>query len=147
MHADSMVILESGSRWPSWLGEAAEAARHTSVVAQKPGETPAAFRRRAGRRIRALRHPLTATLVCGPESCAARSTLRRTLAQALIDTMTELGRGHVVLVADGGHGTQRQVVDLARDLSQQLDPRAMVSVRFRALPREQVALSQTALAS
>jgi hypothetical protein len=147
MRADSMVILEAGGRWPSWLGEPADAATHTSVVAQQPGETLGAFKRRANRRIRSLERPLTATLVCGPKTGIGQQALRRSLAEALIQTMNGFGRGHVVLVADGGHMTRRQVVSLATELSHRLDPQSMVSLRFRALPPEQQVAFQTALAS
>jgi hypothetical protein len=146
MTVDSLVVLESRSRWPTWLGEAAEAAGHTAVVAQRQTETLAAFKRRATRRMRSLQGratPQTALLVCNCEAHAERFESRRSLLQTLLCMMQRADQGHVVLVADGNYALRRRLASLASELNNKLAPDSFVAVRFRALPRAEPATIET----
>jgi hypothetical protein len=146
MTIDSLVVLESEARWPTWLGEAAEAAGHTAVVAQRKTETLAAFKRRATRRMRSLQGratPQTGLLVCNCEAGAGQFESRRSLLQALLSMMQRADRGHVVLVADGDYALRRRLAWLASELNTSLAPDSFVAVRFRALPRAEAPAIET----
>jgi hypothetical protein len=138
MGANSIVILESASRWPAWMGDDPPATNDVAVVAQRQGESLTAFKRRATQQIRSLqatRPPLTAVLVCGAGRSTESFAFRHFVLQQLLAMMQRAGRGHLVLVADADHAQQRRLAWLAAGLSEQLDEDSMVSLRFRVMPQ------------
>ena len=138
MGATTVVILESGSRWPTWLGEDPAATRDVAVVAQRAGESLKSFKRRATRRVRSFETsaaPLTGVLVCSMGVSTEAFAFRHAVMQKLLGMMQAAQRGHVVLVADGDYAQQRRLAWLAAGLNEQLDETSMVSLRFRTMPR------------
>ncbi len=138
MGATTVVILESGSRWPTWLGEDPAATKDVAVIAQRAGESLKSFKRRATRRIRSFETnaaPLTGVLVCSGGVSTEAFALRHAVMQKLLGMMQAAQRGHVVLVADGDYAQQRRLAWLAAGLNEQLDDTSMVSLRFRTMPR------------
>jgi hypothetical protein len=138
MGATTVVILESGSRWPTWLGEDPAATRDVAVIAQRAGETLKSFKRRATRRIRSFDSktaPLTGVLVCSGGVSTEAFAFRHAIMQKLMGMMQAAQRGHVVLVADGDYAQQRRLAWLAAGLNEQLDESSLVSLRFRTMPR------------
>ena len=135
MRPESMVIMESESRWPTWLGDPADASRHMAMVMQRPYESLSAFKRRAAARIDRVQGnipPLTATLVCNRRSGKDSLASRRTLLANLLTMMQNAGSGHVVLVGDGDHTTQRKLMRIVGELNAGTADDSGVSLRFRA---------------
>ena len=144
MGATTVVILESGSRWPAWLGEDPADTKDLAVVAQRAGESLKSFKRRAARRIRSFEAsaaPLTGVLVCSGGVSTEAFAFRHAIMQKLLGLMQAAQRGHVVLVADGDYAQQRRLAWLAAGLNEQLDETSMVSLRFRTMPRPERASS------
>jgi hypothetical protein len=135
MRPESMVVQETGARWPAWLGELADAARHVAVITQRPAESLAAFEQRAAERVAtqaSRRPPLTATLVCNRRQGKDALAVRRSLLVSLLGMMQAAGSGHVVLAGDD----DERLANLAREFEA---TSWSASVRFRALdPVEQV---------
>ena len=135
MRPESMVIMESESRWPTWLGDHADPSRHTAMVMQRPYESLACFKRRAAARIewvQANAPPLTATLVCNRRSGRDSLASRRALLTNLLAMMRSVGSGHGVLVGDGEHTLQRKLMRLVGELNAGSSDDSTVSLRFRA---------------
>lgn len=134
MHNRTLVVLEHGSRWPAWFDE--QDPDSVELIAQQPSESSLEFARRTVDRIARLEvAPLTSTLVCSADSTEEHNRLRASLLRALVNRAEDAGRGHVVLVADGGYGQQRALAELAATVNEEIAHLGKVSLRFRALAR------------
>ena len=130
-----LVILENGSRWPSWLDQ--QPADSVDLLTQRAGETLAQLTRRVVEFVAATDRPWsTATLVCSGHDAPESNALRRRLLRALLGRAADVGSGHVVLAADGSPEQRRRLARLAADLDRDIRDLAGVALRFRALSRQ-----------
>jgi hypothetical protein len=137
MGIGTMIIMESGSRWPTWLGRDGSSIAAIELVSQRPGETSRLFAQRAVHRLLELdAAPLMSILVCNPDSGAERMTWRDALLRALVSRAKTAGCGQVVLAADGDYGQRCELLRLAARLNEEVEDDDGVAVRFRAQARE-----------
>jgi hypothetical protein len=142
MEMDSIVVMESGAHWPSWVDEEAGAVSNVVVLARQGGESVAEFEARARLRLESLVElaaPRRGVLVCGPcssneSSTCQSSTCRARIAQTLIAIVSRSGGGEVVIVGEDDFAAE--LASHARKLHRRDRSKFRpVSVRFRALPQ------------
>jgi hypothetical protein len=134
MALETLVIVETGGRWPEWLdSEDAE----LLCLFQEPRESVSELHGRAERFLRELSLPArSAVLVSGEGGDELASETRRCLLVALVDHLELGGGGKLVLIADGDYVTRRSLTALAFELSAFLEETdSPVSCRLRAQPR------------
>jgi hypothetical protein len=135
MGKETMLVMEAGSLWPSFV-DRDEDATDVIVIVEHTGERPLAFAHRVFERVAALdAAPAAALLVCAEDSSPERLRVRETLLRALLARAEDTGTGVVVLVAGGTFPQQRALADLATRLAGELDDAAGVTLRFRAVSR------------
>jgi hypothetical protein len=134
MALETLVILESGGRWPEWLDE-----DDPSLLCLLPEgrESTSEFHGRAERFLRELSTPAASAVVVSGEGGDEMATeTRRCLLVALVDHLELDGGGKLVLIADGDYVTRRSLTALALELSEFLEETdSPVSCRLRAQPR------------
>ena len=131
MHSETLVILEAGAAWPSWLGEEV-----TEVVTEAVFGADALTL--ALDRIRRRGAELASVVgVCGPDSGTGRRLDRDLLLRAVAAAVDfSIPEGRLVVVSDGDYGARQELARLVLELSDALESSAStVSVRFRAQPR------------
>ena len=137
MGIGTMVIMESGSRWPAWLDQWGPSATSLELVSQRPGEAARQFAERAANRLLELGEaPLTSVLVCNAHAGTERMALRTALLHGLVGQAQAAGRGHVVIAADGDYAQRCDLVRLAARLNDEIENEIGVAVRFRAMARD-----------
>jgi hypothetical protein len=102
MNSDSIVVMENGAGWPTWVDEEAGAVSRVVVLSKQPGEGLADFESRARARLGALAErsmPRRGVLICAPGRSQPRSS-REQLVHVLLDIVSAAGGGEVVLIGD-----------------------------------------------
>jgi hypothetical protein len=134
MALETLVILESGGRWPEWLDEDDPT---LLCLCQEGRESTSEFHGRAERFLRELSTPAASAVVVSGEGGDEMATeTRRCLLVALVDHLELDGGGKLVLIADGDYVTRRSLTALALELSEFLEETdSPVSCRLRAQPR------------
>jgi hypothetical protein len=137
MQTESIVVMECGSRWPSWVDRQAGSESNVAVVSQQPDESQDNFTARAlaiATSNAVVTRPARAVLVCSAD--AGTHPARHQLLLGLVRTMADSGGGQVVLVADGSSLERLELATVASELNAQLDAEDVpVTVTFRAAPR------------
>lgn len=130
---DTIVVMEAGGRFPSWVDEQNGPESNVWIVAQSASESAAAFAERAV--IQLLTSTARTVLYVCHAASGVDATLRAGFAQKLVDCMQTLGNANVVLVADGGYAFRNELAALSEQLIGEIDERnVQVTLRFRALP-------------
>jgi hypothetical protein len=134
MALETLVIVETGGRWPEWLREEDPG---LLCLFQEGRESVSEFHARAERFLRELSTSAdSAVLVSGEGGDELASETRRCLLVALVDHLELEGGGKLVLIADGDYVTRRSLTALALELSAFLEETdSPVSCRLRAQPR------------
>ncbi len=139
-HADeallSVVVLETGSSWPPWLGEYQKHAPNSVVVAQSAEESGSQFAQRIARRVDEIAagdaaiH--AALLVCNGALDEPSVVARRQMCACLLRVMVQKRQGELVLAADAraGDDFRHELFALAGTLCDELRG-SEVSVRVR----------------
>jgi hypothetical protein len=140
-HADegllSVVVLESGSAWPPWLGEYQKHAPSSIVIAQSAGESGCEFTKRIARRMTEIAagdaaiH--AALLVSNGALDEASVSARKRICESLLRVMVQKRRGELVLAAalHAGDELRHELFALAGTLCDELrGPEVSVRVRF-----------------
>jgi hypothetical protein len=141
-HADeallSVVVLELGSSWPTWLAEYQQHAPDSLVVAQSSDEPGAAFAQRVERKVQELTGRDVAIhaglLVCNGALDEPSSAARRRMGSALLSVMLKKQRGELVLAGDNAAApdVRQELFALAGTLCEGLQGASLkVSVRVR----------------
>lgn len=132
--SQSMVLMESGSRWPQWVDR--QASGQVAMVVEHSGEPIHEFSRRIAERLtHAGNVPLTVTLVCNAQGGVERNRFREVVLRSVLCRLLDAGRGHVVLVADGDFSQRRILAELASRMCGEIGDTAAVFLRFRAQAR------------
>lgn len=123
MNDDSIVVMESGAGWPTWVDEEAGAVSRVIVLSRQPEESARDFEIRARKRLGSLaelRAPRRGVLVSrtGQPTPASRERLLR----ILCEVVERAGGEEVVLIGDDAK------------LIQRLSGRAGLSLRLRSGP-------------
>jgi hypothetical protein len=134
----SIVVLEAGASWPSWLTEYQRSAPNAVVIAQAESESPDIFGRRVLHRVEEaasleLQKVRVGVLVSRGFGDHPTLVMRDRLARALLRVMMESGRGELVLAGDGtdGDAARHQLFGLAGSLCEELGgTKVNVRVRF-----------------
>jgi hypothetical protein len=140
-HADegllSVVVLESGSAWPPWLGEYQKQAPNSIVIAQSGGESGLEFAQRIARRMDeiAARDAAihVALLVSNGALDEPSVSARKRICESLLRVMVQKRRGELVLAAalHAGDELRHELFALAGTLCDELrGPEVSVRVRF-----------------
>ena len=132
--AASLVAIEIGGRFPSWVSRERSAAQNAIVEIQTAGETAGQFAQRVAGRLHGLaaeRKTLQlAVIATGGDREAAEA--RSTLARAILRSMAPSRAGELVLAADRSiDGDHHELFALAGALCEALHgSEVSVSVRF-----------------
>jgi hypothetical protein len=137
----SIVVLEAGAAWPSWLAEYQRLAPNSVVIAQASGESVESFQARVGSRVAEARarsdaaHVRIGVLVAAHDPDQVRGGLRRSVARALVEAMATAStqERELVLAGDSEELSQsrHELFALAGALCDELrGKRINVRVRF-----------------
>jgi hypothetical protein len=102
MQNGSIVVMEGGAGWPSWVDDEVGASSSVVVLARHRGETAENFAARARSRLGSLaelRAPRRGVLVCGTAGRDA-SACRERLLRVLCEVVGHAGGDEVVLIGD-----------------------------------------------
>jgi hypothetical protein len=130
----SIVVIEAGAGWPSWITEYQQRAPNASVVAQTASEPIEALRARALHRLEELKRGPgrlgVGILLCTERPNEELRACRREVAHAIVEALA--GSGDLVLAAiEGGEAFQQELFVLAGELCEDDSvPRVNVRVRF-----------------
>ena len=125
MNDDSIVVMESGAGWPTWVDEEAGAASSVVVLSRHRGETADDFEARARSRLGSLaelRAPRRGILVCETLRADTTPASRERLLRILCDVIGRAGGDEVVLIGDDAK------------LIQRLSRSTRLSLRLRSAP-------------
>lgn len=103
METDSIVVMESGADWPSWVDQEAGAVSNVVILARQPRESVRAFGARTERRLDGLTElaaPRRGVLVCGTDQDGDSRACRVSILRALASVIRHAGGGEVVLIGD-----------------------------------------------
>lgn len=135
----SIVVLESGAAWPSWLTEYQRLAPNSVVIAQASTESPELFQARVLRRLEepTLHDPASrvrvGVLVASDDPGQQRRALRQNVAQGLLKAMAKVDDGELVLAGESDelNHSRHELFALAGELCKELGGRRInVRVRF-----------------
>lgn len=139
-HADetllSVVVLELGSSWPTWLAEYQKHAPDSVVLAQSSGESGTDFAQRVARKMDEIASRAAAIhagfLVSNGKLDEAAVAARERICSLLLRVMIQKQRGELVLAADvkTGDDFRHELFSLAGRLCDELRG-SPVSVRVR----------------
>ena len=130
----SIVIIEAGAGWPTWITEYQRRAPNAAVVAQSATDRIDAFRERVVRRVGevAMQHQAlhVGILVCGEGQEPERSAVRREICRAIVNALD--GRGDFVLAAneDCDEAFKHELLELVGELCEER-PGSRVHIRVR----------------
>jgi hypothetical protein len=132
--AGSLVVLEQGADWPTWVREYQGHATNSVVVAYAPGESLPAFAARVGRRLSELTEELrVAIIACASSTHPECLATRELICRGLLRAMPPHGRGEVLLAANVGANDEAKhaLFQLAGELCEGLQGSSrVVRVRF-----------------
>jgi hypothetical protein len=103
MKDGSIVVMEGGAGWPSWVDEEAGNSSSVVVLARHRGETAEDFAARARSRLGSLaelRAPRRGVLVCGTAEGRDAPPSRERLLRVLCEVVGRSGGDEVVLIGD-----------------------------------------------
>jgi hypothetical protein len=128
----SIVVMETGALFPSFVGEYQQSAPNSLVEVQMANESPAQFALRVIRKLDQVPLDLRAAIVATNgethEECAAA---RYRIARAILRIMARSGNGEIVLTSDGEDEVRQSLFALAGTLCEDLRGSELgVRVRF-----------------
>lgn len=134
----SIVVLEAGATWPSWLSEYQRLAPNAVVIVQAPGEALVAFRVRVIHRITEATASTGAkvrvgVIVSAGSSDDVQPSFRESVARAMLKVMGSNPEAELVLAGEGhdGDSTRHELITLAGALCEQSGgTKVNVRVRF-----------------
>ncbi len=139
MSRNFLVVLERGSRWPTWLERPDEESAETWLVAQQADESCREFEARGFDLVAAsdvVAEPDHAVLVCNGEHGYDDLAMRENLLRAMIGRVETSRNGQISLVVDGSSRTRQLGAEMALSLNQELEETSsLVRLRFRAQPQ------------
>lgn len=118
MNTDAIVVMDTGTNWPTWADEGSES--NIAVLARHDGEASGEFECRAQgwlAEVLDIVQPRRGILLTSQH--AGRWT--RSVLAALARAVHAGGGRTVVLASSGNHAEQRHLAGLIRDLAQELD--------------------------
>jgi len=130
----SIVVIEAGAGWPSWITDYQRRAPNASVVAQTASEPSAEFGARALHRLEEIQRGPgrfgVGILLCADGASEELRATRRGVAHAIVAALH--GSGDLVLAAvEGTDAFQQELFVLAGELCEDESvPRVNVRVRF-----------------
>ena len=137
MQIGSIVVMESGADWPTWVDEEAGVMSSVVVLSRQRGETAETFTTRARSRLQALaehRSPRRGVLVCGALQGGEAPSSRERLLRALCEVVCSAGGDEVVLIGEDAR-LIRRLTGYVRELDQRADADGRrFSLRLRAAP-------------
>lgn len=119
----SVVIIEAGAGWPTWITDYQRRAPNAAVVAQSATDPLDAFRERVVRRVGELamqHHSLhVGILVCGDGQDPERTAVRREICRAIVNALDS--KGDFVLAAneDCDERFKHELLDLVGELAEE----------------------------
>jgi hypothetical protein len=130
--ACSIVVMEVGTSFPSFVGEYQQFAPNSLVEVQMANESPAQFAQRVIKKLDhvtgELRVAIIATNGETHEECASA---RYRVARAILRIMARGGAGEIVLTSDGDENVRQSLFALAGTLCEDLRGSELgVRVRF-----------------
>jgi hypothetical protein len=132
----SIVVLEAGAAWPSWLTEYQRLAPNAVVIAQATAESVEIFEARVVHRIEeAIHHHArvrVGAIVSADSPDQDRLPLRQRVARALLKAMRDVQEAELVLAGDSEEleGSRHEMFALAGTLCEELGG-SHVNVRVR----------------
>jgi hypothetical protein len=135
MECTTLILMESGAVWPTWLDASSERAE---TLWQAENETSLDFFDAILERIRAGSDALKmVVLVCGQAGSASQSAARAAFLGGIASALEfHTGCGEMVVVSDGDYGARAalasQVLQVSTDLEQ---AGSDTRIRLRAQPR------------
>jgi hypothetical protein len=134
----SIVVLEAGAAWPSWLTEYQRLAPNAVVIAQASTESSEVFQARVLHRIEEVAHTDAAwvrvgVIVSADQPGQQRLALRQNVARALLKAMGTSQEAELVLAGDSEElgASRHELFALAGALCEELaGARVNVRVRF-----------------
>ena len=148
MNNDSIVVMESGASWPTWVDEEAGAVSSVVVLSRHRGESVENFESRARSRLGSLaelRAPRRGLLVCGTAQGQQPPASRERLLRILCEVIGRSGGNEVVLIGDDSK-LIRRLSGYVRELNGRSGTEgAGLSLRLRPVPpAEQVPAQRVA---
>jgi len=131
----SVVIIEAGAGWPTWISDYQRRAPHAAVVAQAATDPVDVFRERVVKRVGELalqQQPLhVGILVCGDDQEPARSAVRREICRAVVNSLDPTGDLVLAANEDCEERFKHELLALAGELCEErAGSRVNVRVRF-----------------
>lgn len=133
----SIVVLEAGAGWPTWLADYQRLAPNAVVIAQASAETSDVFESRVLHRIAEAASAKwlrvrVGVIVSADRPGHDRGALRRSVARALLKAMGTSQEAELVLAGDGEEldASRHELFELAGSLCEELGG-ALVNVRVR----------------
>jgi hypothetical protein len=131
----SIVVLENGAGFPSWVAECQRKAPNSIVIAQSASSEASEFAVRAMTRIRDFTRsnslPRVAILVCNPELDAEQLAARYRISRCLLASLDRNAPCELVLAIGDAHESSRHaILSLAGDLCEVVGS-SSISVRVR----------------
>jgi hypothetical protein len=119
----SVVIIEAGAGWPTWITEYQRRAPNAAVVAQAATDPVDAFRERVVRRVGEIAMQYKSLhvgiLVCGDGHEPQRSSVRREICHAIVNALDS--KGDFVLAAneDCDERFKHELMELVGELAEE----------------------------
>jgi hypothetical protein len=131
----SVVIIEAGAGWPTWISEYQHRAPHATVVAQAASDPIHVFRERVVQRVNeiAVQHQAlhVGILVCGDDQESERNRVRREICSAIVNALDSTGDFVLAANEDCDERFKHQLLSLAGELCEErAGTRVNVRVRF-----------------
>jgi hypothetical protein len=130
----SVVVLEEGAGYPSWIAEYQRRAPNCVVIAHNDGESMEELTARVVRRLPELNGELRVGIVaCAASVEPSHLAMREQLCRTLLSALNPKGGGEVVLAASlaGSDGSKHAIFELAGALCDDLrGSNRVVRVRF-----------------
>ena len=139
--SSSIVVMETGAVFPSFVGEYQQFAPNSLVEVQMAGESPAQFAQRVIKKVDQASGDLrVAIYAANGEGSEDSAAARYSVARAILRVMAQSGVGEIVLTSDGDDDVRQSLFALAGTLCEGLRGSELgVRVRFS----EQYAESRT----
>ncbi|HMR07850.1 MAG TPA: hypothetical protein PKA88_18840 [Polyangiaceae bacterium] len=135
MQRTTLILMESGALWPTWLDAASGAAE---TLWQAHNEKRLDFFDAALERIRAGSDALkSVVLVCAPTDSVANAAARGAFLSGIASALEfHTESAEMVLVSDGDYGTRAALAHLVLQISTDLEHAGSdTRIRLRAQPR------------